>query len=364
MVMLDDDMELTESVIHQKSMIDYPGLLSHGRFSSLKYFPESTYKRPFDLVEATTSLLGKKVRDSNIPLALQGRAVGNRDQTIDYLLAELGPNGNNDYSFCHIEPEEINQEAIIQWQGLAAVTGKTDCHATASLQGLAAAAHNDIEHYGNLFVNYGIYAGISKVGLASEWKESTTAACGIFNINPIPGYPFIRGGHVAYRHLLSKDNPVALSSVAVDHNRSSNGRPKLSRIYIHEILGAKVCRNLKEAVVDRGWDLSKISEITVDQKRDILRSLKKTSAVLDNIRNNGNTALADYTRELLQDVGDFFSHHTIGSFWQEESFKKNVFESVERNYTQMVNDTQLIFKCWEEMQEKIKKNNSQVRKIE
>ena len=369
-VLLDDDMLTTQSILLESSMQDYPSLLSSGRFLSLEDFAKQSYREPFDLIDATTSELGKKVREIKSTNARVGKAVGSRDQVIDYLMSGLTVNidcaGSNNYCYCHIEPSYVNPEAIVKWQGVAAVTEKADCHATASILGLSMATDASVIEYGNLFVNYAVHFRRPRIAVVNDWKESSMAVFGILNSNPLPSYPLPRNEDVAYRHMISADNPIALSNVAIDHNRSMTGRPKLSIIYFNEIMGAKICRNLKDAVNGRvgHWDLSKVEPLQKDQRAHLRKSMKSTCATLDTVKKNGNSEMAAYANELINDIAVLFGYPEGSDvFWLDDEFAKRVNETATEYFNRTIATSQLIFDRWDGIVDNVRKNGIVVTKI-
>jgi|GEM_PF-4779581 len=369
LVLLDDDMLPTQSVLRETASNEYPSLISSGRFLSLSDFAEQSYREPFDLVDATTSELGKRVRDVDTISERIGKAVGSRDQVIDYLMSGMAVNrdaaDSNNYCYCHIESGDVNPDAVIKWQGLAAVTEKADCHATASVLGLSMATDASVIEYGNLFVNYAVHARPVRIAVANDWKESSMAAFGILNDSPLPSYPLPRNEDVAYRHMISAQNPIALSGVAVDHNRSLTGRPKLSVIYFNEIMGAKICRNLREAVNGRvgHWNLSKVEPLQKDQRAHLRKSMKSTCATLDTVRKNGNREMAIYADQLIQEIADLFAYKKAEAFWLESEFGEKVNSVSQSYFDRTMATSQQIFDRWDQLVDNVRKQGMPVTRI-
>lgn len=353
-ITLDDDMRPYETVAGKSVDTDYPSLLSTGEFYPTGEAQEGLMVRPVDLVSALTSHLGRRVSETGIPAELMGRAVGDRDKVVDRYLSGTDDQG---HAFCAIDPDgEIDPDALIRWQAVSAITGKTDCHATASIQGLGseAARYLTPQQYGNLFVDYAIHDRERRVGLATQWQESTLAAFGMLNTSPLPALPLKRGEDVSYRQLIGPTNPVALSSRAIDHNRSPDGRPDLSRIYFDELLGAKACKVWRRALegMNGSLALSRSREEMVlgkSAKRDVHKSMRTTCEILNGVHSNGNPALAHYAGTLLRGIEEVFYNGDSrgeGNFWENGNFKDAVMREAERYFRDVTETLYGIFGLW------------------
>ncbi|MBN2101415.1 MAG: hypothetical protein JW716_00925 [Candidatus Aenigmarchaeota archaeon] len=374
MVTLDDDMRLTSSVLHEKQQLPGPSFLSTGRFILPERFGKESYKSSFDLVTATTSALGKRVKEMGIPAELQGIVLGNRDASIDELMGGDNPtngfNGNG-HAYCFIQPGYINPDSRVLMQGVSAITGNTDCHATASIRGLAKASNeNGNFGYGNMFVHYAVHDGNpGKIAVASRWKESTLAAAGVLNERCVPVFLLSRNEDAAYRYIIGENNPVAIYNIAVDHNRSHDGRPPLSLIYLREYLGAKVCKRFHEAMrPDGSIDTGRVEPLHESDKKSLYRSAKETSAILDTISSNGNanTELGAYASRLIKDIASFIGvpETERRDFWNADTFKGAVYKKADEFLGTVMSDTRVLNDNWEGMVADIRKNGVHVQRIE
>jgi len=372
LILLDDDMLLTQSILKEKTGINYDGLLTSGRFLPLDLFEEMTYKMPLDIIKTTTSHLGLKIKDlQKNNKNKQGICVGNRDKTIDLLMLngmqDIVKDTGNNKCFSHIETENIPLDSKILWQGLSAITGKADCHATASITGLSLISEHTVKDYGNLFVNYAIHLRDQDIiGIATNWKESTMAACGIINDNPIPSYPLIRGQDVSYRHMISENNPVAISPNAIDHYRSNTGRSNLSIIYWHELMGSKICKALSESIDTNQncWNLNDVEfKLKKNQRKNIRNSIKTVCSILYNISNNGNPEMKSYSQILLNDLKENFGITKNNQFWLEQDFDNYVNEVAINYFDSAINRTKNLINHWPKIVEYAKTNGFPVRTI-
>lgn len=375
LILLDDDMRLTELMVKDENGSDAEkyaieaiskygkesSVVSTGRFYKISETKKHTYERPFDLIDATTSMLGKRVSEVKIGPEYIGKAFGNRDKLIDELMLSDSDDEYQKIGFLAIDSDNVNPDAMIYWQGLNAVTGKTDCHATASIQGIGSCHAKSLteDEYGNLFVNYAVHdAEEPKISVVSEWKESSMATFGILNTHPIPAYLLPRGEDVLFRQLLRPSSPAVLAPVGVYHDRSLAGRPDLATIYWNELMGAKICRIWKDALryymIGNGngvYELGFITkpELEKDEKKSIARSVRRTYDILEETIKNGHR-LAGYSKVLMDSLnkefsGNFSSHAERGS----ESFRNNIFKRAEEYFDETSRRQEKLFHFWPEM---------------
>ncbi len=391
LVLLDDDMKLTELMISDESDADAKkcaeealkcsgregSIVSTGRFYKISETGIHTYERPFDLIESTTSMLGKKVKETKVHPDYMGRAFGNRDKLIDELMvSSFDDDGyKSRIGLFSAEKGDIDPEAIIYWQGVNSVTGKTDCHATASIQGIGSLNSKSLtqDEYGNLFVNYAVHDSKKpKKAIVSEWKESSMATFGILNTHPVPAYLLTRSEDILFRHIFRSSSPVALVPVGVYHDRSLTGRPDLAVIYLKELMDAKICKTWKESIryydIGNGngiYELGFIEEpeLDKDEKKSILRSIKKTYAILEETARNEHR-LAKYSKVLMDSLnrelgGSFSSHEERES----ESFRTSIFRTIEDYLHENNRRQKKLFQFWPDMVDYVRQNELPIKSL-